>query len=62
MRFRQPRDLAPHEGRNLSQWVARMLFSLVGCLLKKPCPKGYSWRTLVRVRVVRYLGVIFTPR
>ena len=32
--------VATHEGVNLSQWVARMLFSLVGCLVKKPLPKA----------------------
>ena len=32
--------LAPHEGGNLSQPGAQMLFSPVGCLGKNPCPKG----------------------
>ena len=32
-----------HEGQNLSQRGGRMLFSPVGCLGKKPCPKGCSW-------------------
>ena len=37
--------LRTHEGRNQSQWVARLPFSPVGCLVEKPCPKEYSWRT-----------------
>ena len=57
-------DLAPHEGRNLSQWVARMLLIRWGALSKNLAQRGTHGRENVRmpwrVREVRCLAVIFT--